>query len=170
MVRPVIDVGLYARRAIERVLGKSLDDMTPLEGRLWTSMTQEVARAIIDERQGVAQIVLSAIEQAKAAEKVTYEKDRSTLPEVLDDIKRKIDLRSAATPEMVERLAIMLRKLFDDVPEAGGIDGLNRIGGTTYNDFSVAANQLVLGQAPCALEDDLRVWSVLVDAKVFRFL
>lgn len=168
MTRPVIDSGAYARRAIERVLGKSLEDMTPLEARLLASMTQEIARAIIDERQGVAQIVLSAM--AKASEKIPYEKDKLATSEVLDEIKRKIDLRSAATPEMVERLAAMLRKLFDDAPEAGGIDGLNRIGSTNYADFTVAANQLILGQAPCALEDDLRVWSVLVDAKVFRFL
>lgn len=172
MTQPVIDSSGYARRALEQIVGKPFSDdedkLTPFEVRVLNVLRIEIERAILFERQGAAQIVLSAIDQARV-KKVSSQRDELTVVEILEDVKERIDLRSAATPEMVDRLATLLRKSFENVPENGGLLGLNKIGGTNYGSFSEAAKDLVLGQAPCALEDDVRVWSSLVDAKIFRW-
>lgn len=172
MTQPVIDVSAYARRALEQIVGKPLDDdedrLTPFEANVLRKLAFQIERAILFERQGVAQIVLTAIEQVKT-KKISSERDQFTVVEVLEDVKERIDLRSAATPEMVDRLANLLRKSFENTPENGGLIGLNKIGETTYASFAEASRAIILGQAPCSLEDDTRVWSSLVDAKVFRW-
>jgi hypothetical protein len=158
----MIESSQHARRAVEKVLGKQIreETLTSFEARLLAAVVAEVEKAILLERQGVAQIVLSALERARLAEATGHRDEWPGAISALDDVRVKIDRRTVADAASIEKLACGLMHAF----QSNGILGLNEIADTSYETFVEAARELALGQAPIGLEDDARVWPVLVEA------
>jgi len=155
----MIEAVRRARLAIEKVLGKRIHDetLTTFEARLLASVSTEIEKAIIAERQGVAQIVLTALERAKLAETVTRKDEWPGAIRALEDVRSKIDRRSATDDTTIANLASALSKALGE-----NLEMLNSIAETDYVTFEEAAKELALGQAPMKLEDDQRIWPVLV--------
>ena len=163
---PVESVGMIeavrrAKVAIEKVLGKRIHEetLTTFEARLLASVSTEMEKAILLERQGVAQIVVTALERAKVAETTNQRDEWPGAIRALEDVRSKIDRRSVTDETIIEALASAIcRVMGDDLPN------LNAIAGTDYVSFEEAARELALGQAPMRLEDDQRIWPVLAEA------
>lgn len=147
----MIEAVQRARNAIEKVLGKRIHEetLTTFEARLLASVSTEIENAITRERQGVAQIVVTALERAKLAETTNHKDEWPGAIRVLEDVRVKIDRRSAVDDARLKALADALARNM-----GGNLVALNAIAGTDYVTFGEAAQGLALGQAPMRLEDD----------------
>jgi len=157
----VIEAVRRARLAIEKVLGKRIHEetLTTFEARLLASVSTEIEKAILLERQGIAQIVLTALERAKIAETTNQKDEWPGAIRTLEDVRAKIDRRSATDETLMKALASSLSRAMGE-----NLAALNAIAGTDYVSFDEVASELALGQAPMGLEDDSRIWPVLVEA------
>jgi len=157
----MIEAVRRARQAIEKVLGKRIHDetLTTFEARLLAAVATEIEKAILLERQGIAQIVLTSLERAKVAETIARKDEWPGAIRALEDVNSKIDRRSVTDEALIAALALGLGQAFSE-----DLDALNAISGTDYMNFAEAARELALGQAPMRLEDDSKVWPVLVEA------
>jgi hypothetical protein len=157
----VIEAVQRARLAIEKVLGKRIHEetLTTFEARLLASVSTEIEKAITAERQGVAQIVVAALERARLAESTNHKDEWPGAIRALEDVRAKIDRRSTIDEA---RLKVLADALSRNV--GGNLVALNAIAETGYASFEEVARALTLGQAPMRLEDDSRIWPVLAQA------
>jgi hypothetical protein len=157
----MIEAVRRARVAIEKVLGKRIHEetLTTFEARLLASVSTEIEKAITLERQGVAQIVLTALERAKLAETTNQRDEWPGAIRVLDEVRSKIDRRSVTDETLIAGLAASIGRVMGE-----SLAAFNAIADTDYSSFEEAARELALGQAPMRLEDDQRIWPVLAEA------